>query len=157
MTNRPHLWVPYPYGPGEAEICSLCGEPLTLATAEAECPETFMDEDVELPADIPPEPEPERDDDDELRRGAYPVMIPDATRLKEPIVIITFDQNELAGWRAAELPALVETVLDYKRAHGYPESVCDAYRPSLQAALGTWWDEHFTCTKTMTEAGKLPP
>jgi hypothetical protein len=84
-------------------------------------------------------------------------MTSDAAGLKAPIVIIAFDPNELANRRAAELPALVETILNYKRAHGDPEIVCDAYRPTLLAALGTWWDQHFTCTAAMTEAGKLPP
>ena len=73
--------------------------------------------------------------------------------LKKPIVIIAFNRAELAEWRAAEIPGLVEMVLNYKRAHGDPEQVCDAYRPSLAAALGAWWDEHFTCTEIMTEAG----
>jgi hypothetical protein len=155
MTYRPHLWVPYPHAPTEAEICSLCGEFETPENAAGDCPETFMDEDLELPADLPPEPEP--DDDDELRQGIYPVVTADAAGLKKPVVILAFDRDELATWRAAELPALVETILNYKRAHGYPESICDAYRPGLMTALGAWWDEHFTCTEAMTEAGQLPP
>ena len=77
--------------------------------------------------------------------------------LKKPIVIIAFNRAELAERRAADIPGLVETILNYKQAHGDPEEVCDAYRPSLTATLAAWWDEHFTCTETMTEAGKLPP
>jgi hypothetical protein len=79
------------------------------------------------------------------------------SELKEPIITIVFSRAELAEWRAAEVPALVEVILNHKRAHGDPEEVCEAYRPSLTAALGAWWDEHFTCTETMTEAGRLPP
>ena len=141
-------------------MCSLCGEFLTPENGDGDCPETFIDEEPELlPADIPPEPEQADGADDELLHGVYPAMTADAAglKLKEPIVIIAFDQNELANWREAELPALVETILNYKRAHGDPEIVCDAYRPSLQAALGAWWDQQFTCTAAMTEAGKLPP
>jgi hypothetical protein len=74
------------------------------------------------------------------------------TGLKKPIVIIAFNRAELAERRAAEVPGLVEMVLNYKRAHGDPEEVCNAYRPSLTTTLGAWWDEHFTCTETMTEA-----
>ena len=159
MTNRPHLWFPDPHAPGEAEFCTLCGDFQTPENAAGDCSETFMDEDVELPAEIPPEAEPEQPDgtDGELLQGVYRAMTADAAGVKEPVVIIAFNRDELADWRAAELPALVETILDYKRAHGYPESVCDAYRPGLTAALGTWWDEHYTCTTAMTEAGKLPP
>jgi hypothetical protein len=74
MTDRPHLWVPYgqDYGCGDAEICTLCGEFLTPATAEAECPETFMDEGAGIPADMPrmlPELETADGTDDELQRG----------------------------------------------------------------------------------------
>jgi hypothetical protein len=138
-------------------MCALCGEFLTPATAEAECPETFMDEGLELPADIPLEPEQADGADGELEQGVYPAMPSDTAGLKEPIIIIAFDQNELTNWRAAELPALVEQILNYKRAHGDPEIVCDAYRPTLLAALGTWWDQHFTCTAAMTEAGKPSP
>jgi hypothetical protein len=79
------------------------------------------------------------------------------TELKEPILVIAFDRAELAEWRAAEVPALVERILDYKRGQGHPIKVCEAYRPSLTAALGAWWDEHFTCTEIMQEAGRLPP
>ena len=155
---RRHLWVPYPHAPGDAEMCSLCGEFLTPENGDADCQETFMDEEPELlPADIPPELEQADGADDELEQGVYPAMTSDVAGLKEPIVIIAFDQNELADWRSAELPALVEQILNYKRAHGDPEIVCDAYRPTLLAALGTWWDQHFTCTAAMTEAGKPPP
>jgi hypothetical protein len=79
------------------------------------------------------------------------------SELKEPVIIIAFDRAELAQRRADELPGLVEMILNYKRGHGDPEEVCEAYKPSLFAVLGAWWDEHFTCTKTMTEAGRLPP
>jgi len=74
MTDRPHLWVPYgqEYGCGDAEICTLCGEFLTPATAGAECPEIFMDEAAPLLADIPrmlPALETADGEDDELRGG----------------------------------------------------------------------------------------
>jgi len=143
-SQQPHSWVPYG-SPDIEEICSLCGVISTSTESDEPC-SGILDDMPEPPANW-----------EELAAGEAdesPALI---ERLKEPVVIIAFDQNELASWRAAELPALVETVLNYKRAHGYPESVCDAYRPSLQAALGAWWDEHFTCTKTMTEVGQLPP
>lgn len=67
MTGRPHLWVPY--GSENAEICTLCGEWLTPATAEAECPESIADEPAEMPAEMP-ELEAADGADDELRAGA---------------------------------------------------------------------------------------
>lgn len=47
--------------------------------------------------------------------------------LKKPIVIIAFNRAERAERRAAEIPGLVETILNYKQAHGDPEEVCEAY------------------------------
>jgi hypothetical protein len=71
--------------------------------------------------------------------------------LKEPIIIVAFSRTELAARRAEELPGLVAVVLNRLRAHGDPEEVCKAYEPSLTAALGAWWDEHFTCTEAQQE------
>ena len=68
MTDRLHLWVPYPYGPGEAEICTLCGAFQMPENVTGECPETF-DEPAEVPADTP-QLEPADGADDEMRRGA---------------------------------------------------------------------------------------
>lgn len=67
MTGRPHLWVPY--GMDNAEICTLCGEWLTPATAEAECPEIFAYEAADMPAELPAL-ETADGTDDELRAGA---------------------------------------------------------------------------------------
>ncbi len=69
--------------------------------------------------------------------------------LKPPIITIAFSRTELAGRRAEILPDLVAAVIDRQRAHGDPEEVCAAYEPSLTAALGAWWDEHFTCTEEL--------
>ena len=73
--DRPHLWVSYPYGPGEAEICTLCGEFQTPATAEAECPETLTDDMPAIPPDMaglawPDSLDPPDGTDDEQRQGA---------------------------------------------------------------------------------------
>jgi hypothetical protein len=65
---HPHLWVPYT---GNAEICTLCGEFMTLANAGANCPEN-LPEDAEA-AEIRPAgalDEPPEGADDELRQGA---------------------------------------------------------------------------------------
>lgn len=72
--------------------------------------------------------------------------------LSEPIIIVAFDRAELAERRAENVPGLVASVLDRQRALGTPEAVCKAYEPSLTAALGAWWDEHFTCTEAMDDA-----
>jgi hypothetical protein len=69
--------------------------------------------------------------------------------LTEPIITIAFSRTELAERRAGIVPDLVAAVIDRQRAHGDPEQVCAAYEPSLTAALGAWWDEHFTCTEEM--------
>jgi hypothetical protein len=74
-------------------------------------------------------------------------MTPD---LKEPIITIASTRAELAARRAADVPNLVAVVLNRMRAHGDPQDVCKAYEPSLTAALGAWWDEHFTCTEDST-------
>jgi hypothetical protein len=76
---------------------------------------------------------------------------PAAGQLKPPIISIAGTRAELAEWRAAELPHLVAVVLNRFRVKGDPEEVCEAYMPSLTAALGAWWDEHFTCGE------ELPP
>jgi hypothetical protein len=68
MTDRPHLWVPYHYVPGAAEICTLCGEFQTPENVTGECPETF-DEPADVPPDTPPL-EPAEGADDEMRQGA---------------------------------------------------------------------------------------
>jgi hypothetical protein len=67
MTDRPHLWVPY--GVDDAEICTLCGDWLTPATAEAECPETMTDELAPIPADMPSMASPADGADDEMQQG----------------------------------------------------------------------------------------
>ena len=72
--------------------------------------------------------------------------------LSEPIITIALDRAELAERRAEDVPDLVACVLDRLRALGDPEAVCKAYEPSLTAALGAWWDEHFTCTEAMDDA-----
>jgi hypothetical protein len=69
MTDRPHLWVPYHYVPGSAEICTLCGEFQTPENARGECPETFEDEAAEIPAELPTL-EPRDGADDEMQYGA---------------------------------------------------------------------------------------
>ena len=67
MTGRPHLWVP---DGDAAEICTLCGEWLTPATAEAECPEAVADELASVPAEeATRELEAADSADDELRQG----------------------------------------------------------------------------------------
>jgi hypothetical protein len=76
MTDRPHLWVPYPYMPGEAAICTLCGEFQTPENAAGECAEPFMGDDLAaVPADIPSlawpaDLDPAEGADDEMRQGA---------------------------------------------------------------------------------------
>jgi hypothetical protein len=75
VTDRPHLWVPYPYAPGEAEICTLCAEFQTPENAAGECAETLMgDELAAVPADmprmVPAQLEPPEGADDEMRHGA---------------------------------------------------------------------------------------
>ena len=70
--------------------------------------------------------------------------------MSDPTITIAFSQTELAARRAASVPDLVAVVLDRMRALGDPEEVCTAaYEPSLTAALGAWWDEHFTCTEEL--------
>lgn len=76
--DRPHLWVSYPHGHGEAEICTLCGEFQTPENVAGECPETLMDELAPMPADLsrmiqPDQPGPAEGADDEMRGG---VVIP---------------------------------------------------------------------------------
>lgn len=96
-------------------------------------------------------------DHEEGRRQAWlrdklGIRIPGAVRtLTPPIISIACTSAELAEWRAAELPHLVAAVLNRFRAKGDPEDVCNAYVSSLTAALGAWWDQHFTC------ADNLPP
>jgi hypothetical protein len=70
---------------------------------------------------------------------------------KEPIITVAVSRADLAARRAEELPGLVAVVLNRLRAHGDPEEVCKAYEPSLTAALGAWWDEHFTCMEAQQE------
>jgi hypothetical protein len=73
MTDRPHLWVPYPYAPGDAEICMLCGEFQTPENAAGGCPETLMDELAPVPLDMPgmlPDLDPADGADNEMRAGA---------------------------------------------------------------------------------------
>ena len=77
--------------------------------------------------------------------------------LSEPIITIAFSRTELAERRAENVPDLVAGVLARLRALGDPEEVCQAYEPSLTAALGAWWDEHFTCTETMHDARRVNP
>jgi hypothetical protein len=78
-SGRRHLWVSYPYMPGEAEICTLCGEFQTPENAAGDCAETnFMTEIEPLPH-IPSLAWPEglehidlatEGADDEMREGA---------------------------------------------------------------------------------------
>jgi hypothetical protein len=70
--------------------------------------------------------------------------------LQQPIITIAATRKELAARRSADVPNLVAVVLNRQRAHGDPEAVCQAYEPSLTAALGAWWDEHFTCSEDAT-------
>ena len=77
--------------------------------------------------------------------------------LSEPIITIALNRAGLATRRAKDVPALVAVVLDYRRALGDPKEVCEAYEPSLTAALGAWWDEHFTCTEDRREQEPGPP
>jgi hypothetical protein len=90
------------------------------------------------------------EDHEEGRRLAWlkeklGIDVAPADRLKPPIISIAGTRIELAEWRSAVLPRLVAVVTNCFRAQGDPEEVCDAYAPSLTAALGAWWDEHFTC------------
>ena len=73
MRDRPHLWVTYPYAPGDAEICTLCDAFLTPDNADEDCPETFPDIEDELPPEMPAaadQAEPADGSDDEQRQGA---------------------------------------------------------------------------------------
>lgn len=67
--------------------------------------------------------------------------------LKEPIITVTATPEQLTKWRAAEVAGMVTVLLNRFRAHGDPEEVCNAYRPSLAEAIGAWWDEHFTSSE----------
>lgn len=70
--RRPHLWVIYPYAPGDAEICTLCSEFQTPENAEEDCPETFPEIDSD-PPEMPAaadQAEPADGSDDEQRQGA---------------------------------------------------------------------------------------
>ncbi len=69
--------------------------------------------------------------------------------LSEPIITIAFSRAELADRRAADVPDLVAAVINRMRSLGDPAEVCAAYEPSLRAALGAWWDEHFTCREEL--------
>jgi hypothetical protein len=53
MTDRPHLWVTYPYAPGDAEICTCCGEFQTPENAAGECSDILLDELAPVPLDMP--------------------------------------------------------------------------------------------------------
>jgi hypothetical protein len=77
--------------------------------------------------------------------------------LKEPIITICYSRAELAAQRPAHVAGMVAVVLNWHRAHGDPEEVCKAYEPSLTAALGAWWDEHFTCTEAVQQDASAPP
>jgi len=79
------------------------------------------------------------------------------TILKEPIITIAYSQADLAERRAGVVAGLVAVALNYMRAHGDPEEVCKAYEPSLTAALGAWWDEHFTSTEALREDAAAQP
>ena len=73
--ERPHLWVSDPYGPGEAEICTLCGEFQTPENLAGECAETLTDDLPPIPPDMPGIAWPDGLDpadgtDDEQRQGA---------------------------------------------------------------------------------------
>ena len=78
------------------------------------------------------------------RQGARPMT------LQQPIIVIAGTRAELAARRSTDVPNLVAVVLNRQRAHGDPEEVCKAYEPSLTAALGAWWDQHFTCAEDAT-------
>jgi hypothetical protein len=71
--------------------------------------------------------------------------------LTEPIIVIASKRSQLAEQRAESVPGLVAAVTGYLRGLGDPEEVCKAYEPSLTAALGAWWDEHFTCTEALND------
>jgi hypothetical protein len=70
--------------------------------------------------------------------------------LHEPIIKLALSRADFAALRAADVPNLVAVVLNRQRAHGDPEEVCKALEPSLTAALGAWWDEHFTGSEDAT-------
>jgi hypothetical protein len=71
--------------------------------------------------------------------------------LQPPIITIALSRADLAERRAELVPYLLAGVIDRLRGLGDPEEVCAAYEPSLTAAIGAWWDEHFTCTEVMDE------
>ena len=71
-------------------------------------------------------------------------------------MIVARTRAELAKRRAEDVPFLAEGVIDRLRTLGDPAEVCDAYRPSLTAALSAWWDEHFTCSEATPE-GQADP
>lgn len=71
--------------------------------------------------------------------------------LSDPIITIALSRTDLARRRAESVPDLVAVVLDRLHALGDPEEVCGAYELSLTAALGAWWDEHFTCAEVIDE------
>ena len=77
--------------------------------------------------------------------------------LSEPIITVAFSRAELAERRARSVAGMVAVLLDYRRALGDPQEVCEAYEPSLTVALGAWWDEHFTCTEARREQEAGPP
>jgi hypothetical protein len=73
MTRRPHLWVSYPYGPSDPEICTLCGEFMNPDNTDKDCPETFPEIEADPPPEMPAAPdqaEPPDGADDEQRQGA---------------------------------------------------------------------------------------
>ena len=64
-----------------------------------------------------------------------------------PAIRFAAGRAELAPLRRREVRGMVAVVLNRFRAHGDPEAVCRSYTPSLTAALGAWWDRHFTGTE----------
>ena len=74
MTDRPfpphpHLWVSYPYAPGDAEICTLCDAFLTPDNGDEDCPESFPDIE-DAPPEMPAAADQPAGADDEMRQGA---------------------------------------------------------------------------------------
>ena len=139
-SHQPHWWLPY-QAPGIEEICSLCGVISTSTQADEPCPETLEDMLDPLAGW------------EELAAGEAdesPALI---DRLKEPSSAIAGPAER----RAYDVAGMVAAVTNWQLGHGEPEEVCKASRPSLAAALGAWWDEHFTRGEAASEATSQPP
>jgi hypothetical protein len=65
-------------------------------------------------------------------------------KFSDPAFTVADSPGELAAIRAAYVAGYVNAVFNYERAHGMPERMCVALQPSLFAAMGAWFDQHFT-------------